>query len=237
MARNTVSHAQEIFAGNAVKGGHFLGQRGLPWSGVYLMDLGAPAALSANGVINATAVGGAGLVTLNGALVSGGVATLGGNFGRGISIVSSGAGDTTQTVTARGFDAYNEPMTETISANGTTTVQGLKAFKRIASVTASAAFAGNLSVGVNDKLGFGYRLDGNWQIINSFVDGTSEAGTRVFAVTTSPATAITGDVRGTITPTTATNGTRNYRVQMIHRAFVSSVTDNNAAFGVAQFAG
>src|SRR3974390_3271180 len=75
------------------------------------------------------------------------------SIARALRIVSSGAGDTTQTITTRGFDLYNYPMSETLSLNGTTSVAGKKAFKYILSCTPSANTAGNISVGTSDIYG------------------------------------------------------------------------------------
>lgn len=233
MPRATLTHADQLFYGSAQKAQAYNAKRGLPMSPIAQFDLGAPAALSATAIINASAVAGAGAVTLNGALVSGGVATLGGNCGRSLSMVSSNAGDTTQTITVRGKDYLGDSLTETKTLNGTTTVQFNKAFKTVSSVTASAALTGNLSVGTNDKLGLPFRVDGRFDLLSAYMDATDEVATVTLAAadTTNPATAATGDVRGTMIPATATNGTRRYRV------WLKPGDGTQSAYGVAQFAG
>lgn len=232
MPRHTLSHADLLFHGNAVKNGIFGAKRGVPMNPLVQADLGVPAALGANGVINATAVAGAGAVTLNGALVAAGVATLGGTYGRAVSIVSSNAGDTTQTITIRGRDYAGDKVSATMALNGTTTVAGLKAFKFIDSVSSSAALAGNLSVGTTDKLGLPYRCAGRFDILSAYMDSTDEVATVTLAAAdTATPSNVTGDVRGTVIPATATNGARQYRVWYK----INGTDTTEAAYGKSQF--
>jgi hypothetical protein len=62
------------------------------------------------------------------------------------------------------------------------------------------------------------------------MDGASDAVTSVVADTTDPATTTTGDVRGTVDFTTASNGTRRFTVMMIR----PSDKSNTGLFGVTQ---
>lgn len=175
------------------------------------ISLGNPTALSTTAVIATTAVAAAGVVAIAGTKAAGGVvASLGAPTGRGIQIVSSNAGDTTQTVTIRGKDMYGQPMAATMSLNGTTVVQGTKAFASISSVTASAALVGNLSVGDNDVLGLPVYLPNGTFIWRETQDGAvATAGTIVAGLgIATVATATTGDVRGTYKPNNATDGTK-----------------------------
>lgn len=232
MPRHTLSHADQLFHGNAVKAGAFSSKRGVPMNPLVQADLGIPAALGANGVINAQAVAGAGAVALNGALVASGVAALGGTYGRAVSIVSSNVGDTTQTITIRGRDYLGDRVSETIAANGTTTVAGKKAFKYIDSVASSAALAGNLSVGTTDKLGLPYRCAGRFDVLSAYMDTTDEVATVTLAAADTAAPSnTTGDVRGTVIPATATNGARQYRVW--YKIFGTDTTE--ASYGKSQF--
>lgn len=185
-----------------------IGQGVGPLGRVYIFDI-VPAALSATAVCAAQAVAAAGNATINGASASGGVATF--DVARNVSVVSSNAGDTTQTVTVTGTDYYGQAQTQTISLNGTTTVNGLKAFKTITQVAVSAALTGNLSVGSGDTFGLPYRVtDAGYLLRTGWNNAVADnAGTFTAADTTSPATAATGDVRGTFLPaSTAANGSR-----------------------------
>ena len=210
-------------------------RRGVQMHPIQQADLGSPAAISTIAIVNVGAVAAAGLVTLNGALVAAGVATLGGNYGRAIQLVSSNVGDTTQTMTVRGTDGRGEPVTEILTMNGTTPKLGLKAFRTIASITASAALVGTLSTGTTDKLGIIYRLDGKFDMLRAWADTTDEVttGTLAVAVTTFPATGITGDVCGTWTPATATNGAVRYRLWYK----IADPDTQAGCYGVPEFAG
>lgn len=125
---------------------------------------------------------------------------------RAVSITGN-AGSTAQNFVVRGYDVYNQPMTETIAfAGGAATTNGKKAFKYIASVTPASTDAGHtLSVGTTDILGMNVRTD-FWEYINLFVAGafvTASTGWTVADVSTPTAT--TGDVRGTYALQTASN--------------------------------
>jgi hypothetical protein len=173
---------------------------------VYIFDI-VPATKSATAVCAAQAVAGAANATINGASASGGVATF--DVARAVNVDSTGAGDTTQTVTVTGTDYWGQAQTETIALNGTTAVAGKKAFKTITNVAVSAALAGNLTVGNEDIFGLPYRVTDAGYILRSGWAGAlaDDAGTFVVA-DTATATATTGDVRGTYAPSSAANGTR-----------------------------
>lgn len=178
-----------------------------PLGRVYIFDI-VPAALSATAVCAAQAVAGASNATINGATASGGVATF--DCARIISAKSSDTGDTTQTVTVTGTDYWGQAQTQTITLNGTTTVNGTKAFKTITAVAVSAALTGNLSVGNGDVFGLPYKVtDAGYLLRTGWNGGVADnAGTFVAADTATPS-ATTGDVRGTFAPTgSAANGSR-----------------------------
>jgi hypothetical protein len=178
-----------------------------PLARTYIFDA-VPVAKSATAVCAAQAVLAAGNATINGASASGGVATF--DYARAVNVDSTGAGDTTQTVTVTGTDYWGQAQTETISLNGTTAVPGEKAFKTITQVAVSAALAGNLTVGNEDIFGLPYRVtDGGYLFRLGWAGalGNDTTGTFV-AADTATATATTGDVRGTFAPSSAANGTR-----------------------------
>jgi hypothetical protein len=180
-------------------------QPGGPISPVFVYDV-VPVALDDDGVAAAQAVAAAGNMILNGALVVSGVAVF--DVPRAVSIDSTDAGDTTQTATVFGFDAYGQPMTETIAFNGTTAVSGQKAFARVTRVAVSAALAGNGFVGTTDILGLPYRADSRGYVLTAWDNAFVTTGTFVGADSTTPATATTNDTRGTFVPPTATDGSR-----------------------------
>jgi len=177
-----------------------------PLGRVYIWDI-VPAAKSATAVCAAQAVAAAGNATINGASATGGVATF--DYARTVNVDSTGAGDTTQTVTVTGTDYWGQAQTETIALNGTTLVAGQKSFKTITAVAVSALLAGNLTVGNEDVFGLPYRVTDAGYLLRTGWAGAvaDDAGTFAAADTTSPATATTNDVRGTYAPSSAANGT------------------------------
>jgi hypothetical protein len=200
--------------GGPLRVGNFFGNNGtavlpgFPESPITTYRI-APAALVANGIAAAQAVAGAGNLTLNGSLVVNGVAVF--DVPRAVSVTSSNAGDTTQTATITGTDFYGLLQTETIAFNGAATISGKKAFKTVTRVAISAALAGNGSAGTLDIFGLPFVLVNISGVITVKWDGAlaQNAGTAVIADATSPATATTGDVRGTYTQSgNAANGVR-----------------------------
>lgn len=106
---------------------------------------------SATSIAQAQAVGAAGNLTLNGTTVKAGVAYLG--DGAYIAVTSAG-NDTGITFTVKGIlygpnsqgGTYQQ---ETLTGSNTSVVVTTKLFSTVTAVTASAAAAGNVSVGVN----------------------------------------------------------------------------------------
>lgn len=167
-------------------------------------DLGVLNAASATNILNAQSIAaGPTLTAFNGGWNSP-VADMG-KFGRCLQYVLSGAG--TPTITARGFDYLGQPMTEQVTGNGTTAVNGTKAFRRITSITAGAT-AVNISVGTRDALGLPYAIVGD---VVDYTDGVRSGtqGTIVVAPLTAQ-TISSADPRGTFAPNQATNGSRRY---------------------------
>lgn len=125
--------------------------------------------------------------------------------------VTSVGNDSAATVTIKGFDIYWYPMTQTLTLSNASVATTTKAFKYIQSITPAGTLSGsNVSVGHADTIGFPLRVD-----FQSFADiywpqpaliGSATGFTA--AVTTSPATALTGDVRGTYALQSASDGTK-----------------------------
>lgn len=97
---------------------------------VIKIDLGAPDVADVDGILEAYT---GSTPALDGALVSGGVATL--DVPRNI-VVDSGGVDTA-VLTFTGTDEYGNTVVESITLNGTTAVAGKKAFKTVTGVSSS----------------------------------------------------------------------------------------------------
>ncbi len=176
-----------------------------------VVDLGSPAQLDADGICASQNRTGAGDLTLDGALASGGTVTL--DVPRNV-IVDSGGADTA-VLTVYGTDEYGVSMRESITLNGTTAVAGKKAFKTITRIAASATIANGAFVGTGDVLGLPVFLPKTGYVIKELEDGaTATAGTLVAGVTTAPS-ATTGDVRGTYDPNSAADGSKNFRLVLL----------------------
>ncbi|MCR9254709.1 MAG: hypothetical protein NXI16_01265 [Alphaproteobacteria bacterium] len=233
MTRHTLSRADELFAGDAVYQRFNSGKAGLPVTHLYNYRPGAIAADDADGVCAAQAVAGAGNLTIAGALASSGVATM--DVARTLTAVSAGAGDTTQTLTITGTDMRGATIVETIALNGTSAVAGLKAFKTVTQVAASAATAGNVSVGTTDVIGLPFKLIGLDYLVGVRKDGLAAVPDAVTAglAAASAETATSADVLGTISlATAAPDGSAVFSIQM-----EVNHTTKELAHGQARYAG
>lgn len=150
-------------------------------------------------------------------------------FGRCLQIVFAGAN--AGTVTIRGRDYLGQPVTENFTANGTTPVIGVKAFKYVDSVTGT--IAGTISVGTTDKLGLPYATQ---NILSEQADGARVAtlGSFVSPSYVDPQTAITADPRGTYDPTTTLNGTAFVSCDIIVNN-VLNAAGNGGLHGLAHY--
>lgn len=163
------------------------------------------------------------------------------NIARNITVTGNGT-DTSGTWTVRGYDIYGYPMTETITG-AATIVSGKKAFKFVASVTPGGTIASTLvTVGTGDVIGFPLAVASVGYVDIWYNNTQSAALTTPFGTAsayafqdaTTPATATTGDVRGTIYLGTAnpSNGTR--RIQVIWVPNIVAQTVAGGTFGVTQ---
>ena len=128
---------------------------------------------------------------------------------RNVTLTSAGDASATS-FTVTGYDVYGQRMTQTLVGPNATTVGTTKAFKEVVSIVTSGALATASSAGFGDAFGLPFRVtDAGYLARVGWAGVLAEnAATFVAAVQTSPATATTGDVRGTITPASASNGAR-----------------------------
>lgn len=104
--------------------------------------------VDADGIALSQTPGGAGNLTLNGALVSGGVATL--DAAQKVSITSV-ADETTKNFTITGTDPDGNALVETLAGGNITTVKTLGYFKTVSQVAVDAATVGAVTVGSGDE--------------------------------------------------------------------------------------
>ncbi len=193
--------------------------------GPVYVALGAIAALDVNGILLAQDMTAAGEATSFETAYSRSVM---GPFGRSLTIDCDGA--STSEISIYGRDYLGQPMVETVDLNGTTQVELKKAFAWIERITWEAV-AQDLIVGWNDVLGLPYNTQAlAHEMYNAAGAGFVVAGTGgtfAAAVVTDPATAALGDVRGTVLPNDAPDGTKQYAYYCI--------VDRSNLHGVAQF--
>jgi hypothetical protein len=170
-------------------------------SGETRISFGTPAAALATFLGTAINVAAA-VVTPASAL--GNNATIVEPYGRNITVVLSGAG--TGTVIVDGYDYLGQPMSENFALNGATPVAGKKAFKTIRQITTPTVGAVTMNVGVGLTLGLPYKV-GRVTTEEFAQLPVLTLGTIVIPDLTVPATATTGDPRGTYTPQSTLNGT------------------------------
>ena len=153
---------------------------------------------------------------------------------RAIRITSVG-NDSTATFTVKGFDLYGYPMTETITGANAGIATGKKAWKYITSIIPAVTLSGSaVSVGTSDVIGLPLRADffcyTELCYNNTWI--TTNTGFTV-ADSTSPATALTGDVRGTYLLQSASDGTK--RIQGNVSPSVANLGTTAGILGVTQF--
>lgn len=197
--------------------------------GSYCANFGAPLALSANGLLAAnvmvngsavtttTLVAGAGSATAIGynGLVPFDSTTIRNGWGRNITVVASAANARVLTVT--GYDYLGSKLVETITVNGTTTVQGLKAFAWVTSLSFSSdTDTTTVNVGWGNKFGLPYKgVAMSVETKNGAI--AANAGTFTAGLATATAeTATNADVRGTYLPVTVIpDGTNTFEMWYI----------------------
>ena len=125
-------------------------------------------------------------------------------YGRCLQVAASGAA--TSTVTIKGRDYLGQPVSETLTLNGTNAVVGNKAFKYIDSVSWTGTGGTTINLGTTDKLGLPFRMQ---NVLEEMLDGVRVAtlGTLVTPSRVDPQTATTTDPRGTYDPQSTLNGT------------------------------
>jgi hypothetical protein len=129
---------------------------------------------------------------------------------RALTVTAASITAGTTSLLVSGYDIYGVPMTELITASGTTTVSGNKAFKYVTSIatqsTATTVTNSVVTIGVSNVVGLNL-YNNKWEYLDIFFNGgfaiTNTGWTSGTAVV---ATQTTGDVRGTQNLTTVLVG-------------------------------
>jgi hypothetical protein len=241
-ASQTAASATIIGAGNALLGNPSPMSVGVgPLGRVYVWDV-VPQALAASNIAAVQTTSSTIALTAGASVTSvvlaNGSTALQLDCPRAVSIVSGTGTLTNRNVTITGYDYYGQPMSEVI-ATGTvqsTTVPGKKAFYQIASASISGALGATIAIGTTDVLGCPVRILDLGYIVHAGYNNTlaDHAGTAVAAVTAT-ATTTTGDVRGTFTPASVTDGIKRLVMTIALPAIaVGPNATRTGAFGVTQ---
>ena len=204
----------------------------------YIANLGAPIALSTNGIISTGAMvtGQVNTYTTtsavpfnNGGLVPHDSLTKRNGWGRALTIVASAA--STRTVTLDGYDYLGQAMRWTGALAGTTPVAIPKAFQWVTSLSmGTAADVASVDLGWSNTFGLPYTFQ---QLVAEMKDYAPAANAGTFVTGLGEgvaATATNADVRGTYTPVTVIpNGVVIFEV--------TYMTRRGNLHGNAQFAG
>ena len=180
-----------------------------PLGRIYVWDV-IPQVASTNNIAVSQTASGAGAVTLTAGTSTksivrpDGVTVIQLDVPRALKVNCS---TTARAFTVSGYDYYGQPMSEviTVSVAGTA-VTGKKAFFQVVSATIAGSATAVL-IGTSDVLGLPVRVFNVAYVASVKSNSTlaQDAGTFVAADTTT-ATTTTGDVRGTYTPATASDG-------------------------------
>ena len=254
--KHSLSRAHELYVGNGYAAGAYgrNGRVGVPVNFLTKVDLGTPKVAVAAGIVNgATGASEAPnvstitftaddqgsspldpVVALSSTTING-QAVMVLDVPRNVTAaINTAVGNITVVIT--GYDEYFVPLSETlaIAASGTA-VAGKKAWKYIRSIALTSDgndSAKAINVGFGDVLGLPYKIAAKSDVLSVWFDDAVDTATVVVADATDPATATTGDVRGTVDP----NGTLNGAKTLV--AYLHVADPNTAAglVGVTQYA-
>lgn len=242
-ASSSATGAINVFAsGNALLGDPAPMDLGVgPMGRVYVWDV-IPQALVANNIATAQTTSSTITLTAGTSVKSvqnaAGQTVLQLDCARAVSIVSGTGTLTNRNVTITGYDYYGQPMSEVI-ATGTvqsTTVNGKKAFYQILSASISGALGATIAIGTTDIIGLPVRVvDAGYLVGLGWANASTRATVTFVQADTAAATTTTGDVRGTVVPSSSTNGTSRLVVTIACNAImVGPNATRQGALGVNQ---
>jgi hypothetical protein len=211
-----------------------------PLGRIYVWDT-VPAAKAANNLVTSTTPAAAGSLTLT---AGAGVTAVVLNSGttayqldvpRAVSVTAAALA-TTRNFTVSGFDYYGQAMSEVIASTAGATVNGLKAFFQITSITVSGATSTAITVGTTDIIGCPVRFNNKGYLARvGWNNVLAEDAATVVVADGTTATTTTGDVRGTVVPSSACDGAKRLVVAVLLTAIQCGPNATRAgALGVTQ---
>lgn len=155
-----------------------------------------------------------------------------------VTLTVATTNDSGLTFVITGKDVYGQTMTQSIAGPNNNTVSTTKCFKSVSSITYSGgAIATNgVSAGYGDTIGCPIAIRAKEYVAQANYNATAVALSAVTAaVATSPATATTGDVRGSVALPSAADGTKRLVMTLAVPAIACGPTATRVgAYGVTQ---
>ena len=214
-----------------------------PVGRIYVWDT-VPAAKAANNLVTSTTPTVAGSLTITAGAgvtavtLSNGSTAYQLDVPRAVSVATASGTHASANLTVSGYDYYGQAMSEVIasSASASTTVNGKKAFFQITGITISGGTTGAITVGTTDILGCPVRFNNKGYIARcGWNDVLAEDAATVVDADATTATTTTGDVRGTVVPSSACDGAKRLVVAVLLTAIQCGPNATRAgALGVTQ---
>lgn len=191
-----------------------------PVGRIYVWDA-VPAAKATNNLVTTTTPAASGSLTLTaGAGVTAVVLSSGStayqlDLPRAVAVTQVAAG-TSRNFTVTGLDYYGQAMSEVIASTAGSTVNGKKAFYQITGITVSGATTTAVTVGTTDIFGAPLRFNDRGYLARvGWNNVLAEDAATVVVADATTATTTTGDVRGTVVPSSAADGAKRLVVAIL----------------------
>ena len=209
-----------------------------PLGRIYVWDT-VPAAIVANNIVKSA------IITSSATLAAGtsstaviradGVSVIQLDVPRAVTITGN-TSVTSVTFTVTGYDYYGQKMSEAITGPTTSTATGKKAFFQISSISVSGTTTAAVTVGTSDVLGSPVKIPDLAYITHVGYNNTrADNAATCLKADAATATTTTGDVRGTVIPASATDGSKRLVVGITLAALAVGPNATRAgALGVAQ---
>ena len=213
-----------------------------PLGRIYVWDT-IPQAKVANNIAASQTPAAAGTITLTAGASVTSVTTNNGtvlqlDVPRAVAVTTGAGSPTTRNFTVSGYDYYGQPMSEVIASSGSasTTVNGKKAFYQISGITVSGGTVVAITIGTADIFGCPVRFTNAGYLARVGWDNTlAEDAATIAVAATATATTTTGDVRGTVAPSSAADGIKRLVVAVLLPAIaVGPSATRQGALGVTQ---
>jgi hypothetical protein len=253
--RHTLTHAKNVFQGDAYYALYQGGQRGIEFQPIVKHNFGVPAAADSNGLVSKQVIATAAATVTLASSVTGASKTAGTfpvtlDVPRNVTITTSDL-DGSPTTIFKGTDTYGATMWERMTLVSDTTVSGKKAFKTIDSISHGTAASGTWYIGFGDRLGLPFKLENVYDVVqiqqgvlaasdllDEFYASHWVLPTYTVTETHSATVAVTGyaglprDIRGTWKPSNPPDTAQNFSMWFK----VADVDSKFGAFGLDQAA-